>query len=526
MAKVRITETVLRDAHQSLIATRMKTEEMLPVLDKLDRVGYYSLEMWGGATFDSTIRFLNEDPWDRLRTIRKNVKNTKLQMLLRGQNLVGYKHYADDVVEYFVRKSIENGIDIIRIFDALNDARNIETAIRACKKEGGHAQGAFSYTISPVHNLDLFVKDAVRLVEMGADSICIKDMAGLLVPYAAFELVKALKKNIKVPIQIHTHYTSGVASMTYLKSIEAGADIIDCAISPMALGTSQPPTEPMVATLRDTQFDTGLDLNLLSEIADYFRPLKDKYLESGLLDIKVMGVDVNALKYQIPGGMLSNLVSQLKQSNAADKYEEVLKEVPRVREEFGYPPLVTPTSQIVGTQAVMNVITGERYKMVPKESRALIKGEYGKTPAPVDSKIAALILGDEQSITCRPADLIPPELDAAREKVKEFFMQEEDVLTYAMYPQVAEKFFKFRQEQLAKKAEIPDKAEKAAETGRTDKAEKAEEASELAAVIAAAVAAMDVGSEYTSVVRSIRRIPQQVPIWNTAGRLERFRSKL
>jgi len=445
MGKVKITETVLRDAHQSLIATRMKTEDMLPILEKLDNIGYHSLEAWGGATYDSCLRFLNEDPWERLRKIRSKVKNTKLQMLLRGQNLLGYKNYADDVVEFFVRKSVENGIDIIRIFDALNDPRNIETAIKACKKAGGHAQGTVCYTISPVHNLELFVRDGKRLVEMGADSICIKDMAGLLTPYAAYELVKAMKENVSVPIQLHTHYTSGVGSMTYLKAIEAGIDVVDCSISPMALGTSQPPTEPLVATLKGTEFDTGLDLNRLSEIAEYFRPIKEKYLESGLLDVKVMGVDVNTLIYQVPGGMLSNLVSQLKQSNALDKYEAVLKEVPKVREDFGYPPLVTPTSQIVGTQAVLNVVMGERYKMVPKESKALVKGEYGKTPAPIPDQVYKKILGDEEPITCRPADLLSPELDSIRNEMKEYLEQEEDVLSYALFPQVAENFFKFRQ---------------------------------------------------------------------------------
>lgn len=447
MGRVKITETVLRDAHQSLIATRMKTEDMLPILEKLDKVGYESLECWGGATFDSCLRFLNEDPWERLRKIRKQVKNTKLQMLLRGQNLLAYKNYADDVVEYFVKKSISNGIDIIRIFDALNDVRNIETAIKACIKEGGHAQGTVSYTISPVHSMEHFVKDSRMLVEMGADSICIKDMAGLLLPYQAYDLVKAIKEFVKVPIQIHTHYTSGAASMTYLKAIEAGADIVDCAISPMAMGTSQPPTEPLVATLKDTEFDTGLDLPLLSEIAEYFRPIKEKYVESGLLDVKMMGVDVNALIYQVPGGMLSNLVSQLKQAGKTDKYEEVLKEIPRVREDFGYPPLVTPTSQIVGTQAVMNVISGERYKMVPKESKALVKGEYGKTPAPIPEEIKKKILGDEEQITCRPADLLAPELESIKEKIKEYMEQDEDVLSYAIFPQVAENFFKYRQAQ-------------------------------------------------------------------------------
>lgn len=445
MRRVKITETVLRDAHQSLIATRMSSDDILPIVEKLDKVGYNSLECWGGATFDSCLRFLNEDPWERLRKIKSRAKKTPLQMLLRGQNLLGYKHYADDVVEYFVQKSISNGIDIIRIFDALNDVRNIEASIKACKREGGHAQGTVSYTISPVHSLEHFVKDSRMLVEMGADSICIKDMAGLLLPYSAYELVKTLKEYIKVPIQIHTHYTSGVASMTYLKAIEAGADIVDCAISPMAMGTSQPPTEPLVATLKDTEFDTGLDLPFLSEIAEYFRPIKEKYVASGLLDVKVMGVDVNTLIYQVPGGMLSNLVSQLKQAGKSDQYEEVLKEVPRVREDFGFPPLVTPTSQIVGTQAVMNVVTGERYRMVPKESKALVKGEYGKTPAPIPEDIRKKILGDEEQITCRPADLIKPELDNIRKQIGQYIEQDEDVLSYALFPQVAENFFKQRQ---------------------------------------------------------------------------------
>jgi len=451
MAKVQITETVLRDAHQSLIATRMKTEHMLPIIEKLDKVGYFSLECWGGATFDSSLRFLDEDPWERLRIIRKGAKNTKLQMLLRGQNLLGYKHYADDVVEYFVQKAIANGIDIVRIFDALNDVRNIETAIKTCKKEKGHAQAAVCYTISPVHDLDHFVKTAKDLVDLGADSICIKDMAGLLLPYPAYDLVKALKENVDIPIQLHTHYTSGVASMTYLKAIEAGVDIVDCAISPLAMGTSQPPTEPLVATLKGTEYDTGFDLRLLSEIADYYKPLKEKFIEQKLLDVKVMGVDVNTLKYQVPGGMLSNLVSQLKQSNQSDKFEDVLNEVPKVRAEFGYPPLVTPTSQIVGTQAVMNVISGERYKMVPKESKALVKGEYGKTPAPIPKEIQELILKGEEPITCRPADLIEPELDKIRNEMKVYMEQEEDILSYALFPQVAENYFKYRQ---AKKYKI------------------------------------------------------------------------
>ncbi len=445
--KVGITETVLRDAHQSLIATRMKIEHMLPVIDKLDKVGYHSLECWGGATFDACLRFLNEDPWERLRKIRAAAKKSKLQMLLRGQNILGYKHYADDVVEYFVQKAVANGIDIIRIFDALNDPRNLETAMKACKKEGGHAQGTVCYTISPVHTLDHFVRDAKGLVEAGADSICIKDMAGLMLPYRAYDLVKAMKKSIKVPIQIHAHYTSGVASMTYLKAIEAGADVVDCAISPLAMGTSQPPTEPLVATLADTPYDTGLDLDILSEIADYFKPLREEYLTSGLMDPKVMGVDVNTLKYQVPGGMLSNLVSQLREAGKSDQFDDVLKEIPRVREEFGFPPLVTPTSQIVGTQALLNVIAGERYKMIPKESRELVKGHYGKTPAPISQEITKLILGDEKPITGRPADLLEPELDKIRAEMSEYLEQDEDVLSYALFPQVAEKYFQYRQAQ-------------------------------------------------------------------------------
>lgn len=444
---IRITETVLRDAHQSLIATRMTTDEMLPIVEKLDQVGYQSLECWGGATFDSCLRFLNEDPWERLRKIREKAKKTKLQMLLRGQNLVGYKHYADDTVDYFVQKSIANGIDIIRIFDALNDLRNLERAIKACKREGGHAQGCFSYTISPYHSLDTFVEDAKTLVEMGVDSVCIKDMAGLLLPYQAYELVKALKESVKVPVQLHTHYTSGVGSMTCIKAIEAGVDVVDCAISPMAMGTSQPPTESLVATLKGTPYDTGYDLELLTEITEYFSRLRAKYLESGQLNTKVMGVDVNALIYQVPGGMLSNLVSQLKQAGKEDLFMDVLKEIPQVRKDLGYPPLVTPTSQIVGTQAVLNVISGERYKMVPKETRALVRGEYGRTPAPIPEEIMKKIIGDEEPITCRPADLIPNELDRIRAETAEYMEQEEDLLTYAMYPQVALKYFEYRRAQ-------------------------------------------------------------------------------
>lgn len=444
MSKVKITETVLRDAHQSLIATRMTTEEMLPMVEMLDDIGYNALEAWGGATFDSCLRFLNEDPWERLRKIKAKAKKTPLQMLFRGQNILGYRHYADDVVEYFVQKCVANGIDIIRIFDALNDVRNLETAINATKKEKGHVQATLSYTISPVHNNESFVKLAKDLENMGADSICIKDMAGLLTPYVAYDLVKDIKSAVKVPIELHTHYTSGVASMTYLKAIEAGADIVDCALSPMALGTSQPPTEPLVATLAGTEYDTGLSLDKLSDVSEYVKTLRDKYIASGLLDTKLLGVDINTLKYQVPGGMLSNLVSQLKQQGKEDKLDEVLKEVPEVRKDFGYPPLVTPSSQIVGTQAVLNVLMGERYKMVTKESKAIARGEYGSTPVPIDPEFVKKIIGDEEPISCRPADLLEPELDRLRSEIAEYIEQDEDVLSYALFDQVAVKFFKER----------------------------------------------------------------------------------
>ena len=441
---VKITETILRDAHQSLVATRMTTEEILPIVEKLDQIGYHSLEAWGGATFDSCLRFLNEDPWERLRKIKDKAKNTPLQMLFRGQNILGYRHYADDVVEYFVQKSIANGIDILRIFDALNDVRNLECAIKACQKEKGHVQATVCYTISPVHNIESFVKMGKQLESMGADSICIKDMAGLLLPYTAYDLVKAMKEAVKIPIQLHTHYTSGVAAMTYMKAIEAGVDVVDCAMSPLALGTSQPPTEPLVAALQGTPYDTGIDLNKLTEITDYFKPLREKYIESGLLSTKVMGVDVNTLQYQVPGGMLSNLVSQLKQQGREDKFEEVLKEVPRVREDLGFPPLVTPSSQIVGTQAVLNVLMGERYKMVSKESKGLLRGEYGQVPGKVNEEVRKKAIGDDEVITCRPADLIEPEMDKYREEAKDLARSEEDVLSYALFPQVAEKFFASR----------------------------------------------------------------------------------
>ena len=444
MAKVKICETVLRDSHQSLIATRMTTEEMLPILEQMDKIGYHALEAWGGATFDSCLRFLDEDPWERLRKIRDKVKNTKLQMLFRGQNILGYRHYSDDVVEYFVQKSIANGIDILRIFDALNDSRNLKTAINATKKEGGHVQAAISYTTSPVHTNESFAKFAKELEEMGADSICIKDMAGLLKPYDAYELVKLIKEEVKIPIQLHTHYTSGLASMTVLKAIEAGVDIVDTAMSPFAMGTSQPPTESLVATLAGTEYDTGLDLSELDKISKYFMPLREKYLANGLLDPKVLKVDVNALLYQVPGGMLSNLVSQLKQAGQSEKLLEVLEEVPRVRADAGYPPLVTPSSQIVGSQAVFNVIGGERYKMVTKEFKGVVRGEYGRTPVEISPEFRKKIIGNEKPIDCRPADEIPPELDKLREAVKPWAIQDEDVLSYALFEQVAVKFFESR----------------------------------------------------------------------------------
>lgn len=444
MAKVKITETVLRDGHQSLIATRMTTKEMLPILEAMDRAGYHALEVWGGATFDACLRFLNEDPWERLRTIRKNIKNTKLQMLLRGQNLLGYKHYADDVVEEFVKKSLANGIDIIRIFDALNDPRNLAKAIEAVKKEGGHAQAAMSYTISPVHTNKVFADLAKEFANMGADSICIKDMAGLLDPYNTYELVKEIKAAVKLPLELHTHATSGMGSMTLMKAIEAGADIIDTAISPFGEGSSQPSTEPMVKALAGTKWDTGMDMNVLNEVAAYFRPIREKYIDEGLLDPKLMGVDINTLIYQVPGGMLSNLVSQLKQQNAMDKFEAVLKEVPKVREDLGYPPLVTPTSQIVGTQAVLNVVMGERYKMVPNEVKQLVKGMYGKTTVPIKKEIVKKIIGDEERITDRPADFIKPELETIKKEIGQYVEQDEDILTRAMFPQPSIDFFKYR----------------------------------------------------------------------------------
>ena len=447
MAKVQITDTILRDGHQSQAATRMRTDEMLPACEMLDKVGYYSLECWGGATYDACLRFLNEDPWERLRKLRKALPNTKLQMLLRGQNLLGYRPYADDVVDFFVKKAVENGIDIIRCFDALNDLRNMQTAVKATKKYGGTAEIAMSYTESPVHNEDYFVKLAVDIQKMGADVICIKDMANLLLPYQAYSLVKKLKQALKPEtlVHLHTHNTTGTGDMVNLKAIEAGCDIVDCALSPLGNGTSQPATESLVATLAGTEYDTGIDLNSLTKATEHFRGVAARLQADGILDPKVLRVDVNTLKYQVPGGMLSNLINQLKQAGKSDKLYEVLAEVPRVREDFGYPPLVTPTSQIVGTQAVMNVITGERYKMNPKESQGLMRGEYGRLPAPVNEEVRRKVIGDQKVITCRPADLIKPELEGYRKQIGQYITQEEDVLSYALFPQVAEKFFKARQ---------------------------------------------------------------------------------
>ena len=445
-----ITETILRDAHQSLIATRMPTELMLPIIDTMDKVGYHSVECWGGATFDASLRFLKEDPWDRLRQLKDGFKNTKLQMLLRGQNVLGYRHYADDVVAYFVQKSIANGIDIIRIFDCLNDLRNLQASVDACNKEGGHAQIALSYTLGDAYTLDYWMDIAKRIEDMGAHSICIKDMAGLLVPYKAEELIKAMKSATDLPIQLHTHYTSGVASMTYLKAVEAGVDVIDCAISPFSMGTSQPATEVMVETFKGTPYDTGFDQEVLAKIADHFKPFREECLANGLLDPKVMGVNIKTLMYQVPGGMLSNMVSQLKEQNAADKYDEVLKEIPRVRKDFGEPPLVTPSSQIVGTQAVMNVLMGEPYKMATGQTKDLLSGKYGETVKPFNPEVQKKVIGDGEVITCRPADLIPNELEKLEAECAEWKQQDEDVLSYALFPQVAVDYFKYRQAQQEK----------------------------------------------------------------------------
>lgn len=446
MKKIQFTETVLRDGQQSLIATRMPTSDMLPILKTMDQAGYHALEMWGGATFDACLRFLNEDPWERLRAIRKEVKNTKLQMLLRGQNLLGYKNYADDVVTDFVTKSVENGIDILRLFDALNDVRNLETAIRATKAAGGHCQTAISYTTSQIHTVDYFVDLANKMADLGADSICIKDMAGVLTPQTGYELVSRIKDAVDLPLEVHTHATSGIAEMTYLKVAEAGADIIDTAISSFAGGTSQPATESVAIALEDCGFATGLDLQKVAEIAEHFNPVRDRFREEGLLNPKVKDIEPKTLIYQVPGGMLSNLLSQLTEQGLQDKYEEVLAEVPKVRADLGYPPLVTPLSQMVGTQALMNVISGERYKLVPSEIKDYVKGLYGQSPAPISDEIKETIIGDAEVITVRPADLLAPQLPAFKEEIAEYAKSEEDVLMYALFPQQAQDFLGRRED--------------------------------------------------------------------------------
>lgn len=435
--RVGITETGFRDAHQSIMATRLRTDDMIPIAEAIDEVGYHSVEMWGGATFDAAMRFLDEDPWQRLREIRKRFKKTKTQMLLRGQNLVGYRHYADETVREFVKRAVGNGIDIVRIFDALNDLRNMSVAAEQVKKEGAHLQMSISYTISPVHTLELFAKQARDMADMGADSIAIKDMAGLLSPVEAEALVKAIKKKVSLPIQIHSHYTSGMASMAYLAGLEAGASVVDCAISPFSMGTSQPATETMVAALKDGPLDTGLDLGKLLPVAEYYSNLSNKYKD---LIMGISGVNINILLYQIPGGMYSNLQSQLKEAGMLNKLQQVLEEVPRVREDMGYPPLVTPTSQIVGTQAVMNVIAGERFKLVPQEVKQYFRGYYGRTPAPVNPEVLNKVLGDEQPISCRPGEMIEPELDAAKKEIGVWATQPEDILSYVLFPQVAKDF--------------------------------------------------------------------------------------
>lgn len=453
--QIYITDTILRDAHQSQAATRMRIEDMIPACKMLDEIGYWSLECWGGATFDACMRFLNEDPWERLRILKAHMPNTKLQMLLRGQNILGYKHYADDVVAAFCKKSIENGIDVVRIFDALNDVRNMETAMKYVKEYGGICEAAISYTTSPFHNEDYFVKLASELEQKGADVICIKDMANLLLPFDAYSLVKRLKENVSIPVHLHTHNTTGTGDMTYLLAIQAGVDIVDCALSPLANGTSQPATESLVATLGNTEYDTGLNLEKLSEAAAYFRTVAAKLKADGFLDSKVLSVDTNTLLYQVPGGMLSNLISQLKQAKAEDKYYEVLAEIPKVREDFGYPPLVTPTSQIVGSQAVLNVLSGERYKIFTKESKGILKGEYGKVPAPVNEEFRKKAIGDEPVITCRPADLLKPELEKYTQEAGTLARSEEDVLSYALFPQVAKTFFENRNKKVIPASDEP-----------------------------------------------------------------------
>ncbi|KPU46336.1 methylmalonyl-CoA carboxyltransferase 5S subunit [Oxobacter pfennigii] len=447
MQKINFTETVLRDANQSLIATRLPFSKMEPILDRLDKAGYYSIEAWGGATFDACLRFLNEDPWVRLKNIKKYLHKTKIQMLLRGQNILGYKHYHDDVVRLFIYKAVENGVDIIRVFDALNDMANVETAMKAIKAAGAHAQGAISYTISPVHDTGHFIKTASIFKEMGADSICIKDMSGLILPGVCRDLVKALKSSVGLPVFLHSHCTTGIAPLSYMEAVKAGVDGIDTALAPFSMGSSQPATESMYYSFSDMGYDTGLDIDVINSISEYFLPIKDEYIKSGLLDPKVLGVDANVLKYQIPGGMLSNMISQLKQQNAAGKLSEVLKEIPRVREDLGYPPLVTPTSQIVGTQAVLNVLTGERYKAVIKEVKAYLKGEYGKAPGVVNEALKNKMLGGEKPYEGNYKDSLKPALESAKKELGTLAQKDEDVLSYILFPQIAKPFLEKRKEE-------------------------------------------------------------------------------
>jgi len=503
---IKITDTTFRDAHQSLMATRMRTESMLPIAEKIDQVGFFSLEVWGGATFDVCIRFLGEDPWDRVRQLKKHIQKTPLQMLLRGQNIVGYKNYPDDVVVKFVEKAAEVGIDIFRIFDALNDVRNLETSIRTVKRVGKHAQGTICYTISPVHTIEHYVKVAQRLAELDCDSICIKDMAGMLAPQEAFNLVSALKKEVGLPVHLHCHATSGMALMTYLRACDAGTDIIDTAFSPLAWGTSQPPVETVVAALRNTLYDPKLDMKLLIEIAEYFRGLREKYYDPiRLIDPMSEKLDTSILVHQIPGGMFSNLISQLKEQNAMDRLKEVLEEVPKVRKDLGYPPLVTPTSQIVGTQAVFNVLSGERYSMVPKEVKEYVKGFYGKPPAPIDKGVKKKIIGDEKIITRRPADLLKPQLTTIPEEAKQLLEKEEDALTYALFPQAALEFFKKRVQKRKEEAVTISESER-------------QLLEEVAAVSTAIATHLESMGEARAVIP--KRRTKKVSEWAMAGRRE------
>lgn len=444
MAQVKITETSLRDGHQSLIATRLSNNEILPIVEEMDKAGFYSMEVWGGATFDACLRFLNEDPWDRLRQIRKRAKNTKLQMLSRGQNILGYKHYADDIVELFLKKAISEGIDIVRVFDALNDIRNLEKSINTVKKEGAHCQCAISYTTSPIHTKEFYINLIKQFESVGADSICIKDMSGILLPYDAYELIKDIKKVTNLPIELHNHCTSGIAQMTMLKAIEAGIDIVDTAISPLSSGTSQPATESLVHTLKGTEYDTGIDVDCLGRVADYFKPIMNKYIENKTLSTKVLMTEPKTLQFQVPGGMMSNMISQMKELNASDKYEDVLAEIPKVREDLGYPPLVTPMSQMVGTQAVFNIISGGRYKIIPTEIRKYVQGLYGRPAVEISEEITKQIIGNEKVVTVRPADLLEDEFEKNKKEIGDLAESVEDVLSYTLFPQVTKEFLEKR----------------------------------------------------------------------------------